>query len=168
MFVTEIDEIDPVGGWSIGVANSLAPLDLVCGATQDSAGAQFALGLNTLFVRNPYLQEYRLATGARNRVATYLDADNALVWWNNLSQKSGWTNANKSDFSGDPYSLVGGTQLGFDPSLGTYIIGSGFFYLGYADTMTLNPQCFGYTDIIPSLGAPWDELTIGFTVAQTC
>lgn len=170
MFVCQIDNMDLVGGWAIGVGTRNANLYLYVGATVDSCGAQFGLLAKQLLTYNPAVAAYSLISEQRDQIAVCVDIDHGFVWWNNLTQRSGWTNANKGDFSGDPGKGVGGTPIGFLAStyLGVYIMGSGYCGNSQFDSLRLNPQCFGYTDQIPFMFSSWDELTIGYTVGQPC
>jgi len=168
MFVTQMDKVDSVGGWVIGVGSLFESLFVKPGDTPLSVGALFGAPINNLYIYANQFKSLNLTSRMRNHIATCVDVDNKLVWWNNLDQGFGWTNISTGDFSGDPTQGIGGTEFSFDTSLGLFIIGSGYNYLNEGDSLILNPQCFGYTDFIPDEFQSWDLLTKGFTVAEQC
>lgn len=169
MFVCQISNEDLVGGWAIGVGNATADLTSRVGADGNSAGAQFLNNQNKLITYAPHLVTYDLVFAQRDMIAVCLDADLGFVWWNDLTQRSGWTNNHRRDFSGNPSTAFGGTRLQFNPNLGTYIMGSGYCGgVNSFDSLTLNPQCFGYTVFLPFPFQTWDPPTIGFTVEDIC
>ena len=170
MTMAQINAIDALGGWALGISNQRAPLLQRAGATQDSVGAQFAANAQRLITYGISEIFYSLLSNTRDQIAMCLDADAGLVWWNNFSENSGWTNANENNFTGNPSTGVGGTRLGFTPSVDTpaYIIGSGYYGNRLTDAIMINPQCYGFTASIPFLFSSWDPLTITFTVAEPC
>lgn len=170
MTMAQINAIDALGGWVIGISNQRAPLLQRAGATADSVGAQFAANSHQLITYGISEQFYVLISNTRDDIGMCFDADLGLIWWQNFTQNSGWTNADENNFTGNPSTAFGGTRLGFVPSVDTpgFIIGSGYYGNRFADAIMLNPQCYGFEAQIPFKFQSWDAPTIIFTVAEPC
>jgi hypothetical protein len=159
MFVCKASQVDSGGGWMVGVGDSSASLFTYLGATNDGAGGQ-ADTVNSGFLtygqagQNPFLYSINVANG--DDIGVCYDGTNSLIWWQDLTAASGWTNGT-GGLNGNPAAGTGGITISaITAASNAYIMGAGKFNSGTADTLILNPTCAGYAGVIPAGFSAWD------------
>lgn len=157
--------VDADGGWLFGVADSSATLTSYCGSDTHGIGCQaynFSGGQLLVWLNGAFTT-YNAVMNAGNVIAVEVDVPNKLVWFQNVTTATGWTDG-AGGFTGNPAAGTGGTSFAsISTGGGLMLMGSGYFGSGIADTLTLNPGPT-FVGTVSSGFSSWDDSLMGAMV----
>lgn len=131
------------GNWAIAFADSSEPLTNSNIGTSGTHALYFVLsgsnGQIHVFQNSVELNSYTLTWANGDVFAMEIDVTNALVWLQDVTQASGWTNSALTNFTGNPATGVGGTSITAASTGGIMALFSGFFLGTNVVICTVNP-----------------------------
>jgi hypothetical protein len=125
--------------WVVGIADSSATLSgQHVGETAHGVVYSInASGAGTDVIQNNVPTSYTATNAVGDVIALEIDIGNSLIWFQNVTKASGWTDGS-GGFTGNPGAGTGGTAFTATTAGGIMLAFGGFNYGGGSPTCTLN------------------------------
>jgi hypothetical protein len=128
-------------GWMFGVADSSAAIANYCGSDTHGMSVQMANTTNFYYVYlngSQVTNKSGVTIGVGDVLAIEVDITNKLLWFQNATRGTGWSDA-AFGFTGNPASGTSGISFSSVVTTGgVMLMGSGQYYSSTANTLTLN------------------------------